>query len=76
MTDKKWKRMMIQEAALDILGGNEPISLISLTDKVKLQVKPIRGVYKITPQMVAQALRGQSRIHKFTHANISMYYAD
>ena len=76
MTDKKWKRRMLQEGAIEILAGNEPMSLTSLTDRLRETVKPDRGVYKVTCQMVAQALRAQPRIHKFTRNGISMYYCD
>ena len=76
MTDKKWKRRMIREGAIDVLAGNEPMSLTSLTNRLRETVKPDRGVYKLTDQIVAQALRGQTRIHKFTRNGISMYYAD
>lgn len=76
-TDKKWKRIKMQEAALDILLGNEALSLRTLTERMQGTVKPIRGVYKITPLMVAASLRGVPRIHKFTNeVGLSMYYAD
>lgn len=76
MTVKARKRSAIREGTVNILAGNEPMSLQSLTARLKETVKPDRGVYKITDQIVAQALRGQTRIHKFTRNGISMYYAD
>ena len=77
MTAGRRKRQAIQSEALEILAGNEPISLQALTHRMRETCKPDRGVYKLSGNIIAQALKGQPRIHKFLNKQgLSMYYAD
>ena len=77
MSPKKRKRRAIQNGALDILAGEEPVSLQALSKRLEETIRPDRGIWKITPNVVATALRGAPRIHKFINKQgISMYYAD
>ncbi len=77
MSAKKRKRWAIQNGSVNILAGNEPISLQVLSSRLSQTIRPERGVWKITPPIVATALRGHPRIHKFINKQgISMYYSD
>lgn len=73
----KRKRWAIRDGAVDILAGEEPMSLQSLTVNLQDSIRPVRGVWKITPQIVAQALKGHPRIHKYLdNKGLSVYYCD
>jgi hypothetical protein len=77
MNSKKRKRYAIQDGAVDILAGEDPMSLQSLTVNLQETIRPARGVWKITPQMVAQALKGHPRVHKYLdNKGLSVYYCD
>ena len=76
-TPQKRKRWAIQEGAVAILAGNDALSLQVLTERLKETIRPNRGVWKITPQMVAQALKGHPRIRKhLDKRGYSMYFCD
>ena len=76
-TPQKRKRWAIQEGCVTILEGNDALSLQFLTERLKETIRPNRGVWKITPQMVAQALKGHPRIRKhLDKRGYSMYFCD
>lgn len=75
MKANKRKRYAVRNAAVDILNGNEPISLQILTLRIVETTKAPRGQWKITPQIVAQTLRMEPRIKKYSDKRgISMYH--
>ena len=77
MTAKARKRRAIREGTVNILAGNEPMSLQSLTARLTETVKPDHGRWKLNIHIVAQALRGHPRIHKYTDKRgYAVYYCD
>ena len=68
------KRHTICNATVDLLAGNDPLSIQQITQRLKETLPAINGgKYKLSIHIVAQALRINPRLIRFHDKRKTMY---